>query len=499
MKRIKNKELKTKYINLYRSALSVLFALCLFIFTANSLNAADSLKLSLDNAIEISLQNNKRELTRTIENYKQSNASYQESKATYKPKLDFSYNYEYSSYYSSTLNKFHEGGLALDYSLISPLGGDIKISSGYMASRSSGKMNYCPSASISLTQPLSFAEIDYNRSIFRRFDLSKKYGELSYKNAVENYIINVMNSYISLLKLQRSLGRSRASLARSQRMLAIAKIKAKGGEIAEDEVMNLDVEVVIKEDEINVSENSYRNRKIEFLRLLGLEKQGQDLKLDGNLEMIPFKLSIEECIGRALNKRQELKLSDESLNFTNLSYRLAKSKNKPFVTLDYWHSFSDQSASPWIKREDLQKRDWSFKASLSFPIIDGGVYKANLLRAGSNLKIETIAFDELKYNIKREVEEIYTEQQMNEKRLESLERNIKVAEKALQIGGKKFKLGLISQDEINRTEERLITAQSSLDDARFNHVLLNARLMKSMADFESLYNWREILDRRSCD
>jgi len=450
--------------------------------------------LDMNRAIEIALYNNRTELLQAIESYRQSMATYQESKAEYMPKLALSYEYDCSRYSSFPIDKAHEGGVSLDYSFISPLGGDIKLSSAYTATKNPD-LSYLPSISISFSQPLSFAEVAYRRNILKQLKHDREYGEMIFKNSVENFIIDVMNKYISLIKSQRSLDRSRISLIRSKRMLDIARVKAKAGEISEEEVMNLEVEVALKEDEIMVTENSYKNQKEEFLRTLGVKME--EFILDEDIVVKPCSLSLKDCIRTALNKRKEIKLSLESVRFAELSYKEARAKNKPLVNLNYTYSFSHESTSPWFYLKDIQNnRDWSFNISLSFPIIDGGSYKASVLRTMSNLNIAKINHEELVYNIKREVEEIYNELQMNQRRLESLERNVKIAKKALHIAEEKFKLGLISQDEVNRTEERLLTAESSLDDAKFNYVLLNARLSKSMGIFEDMYNWRKILDRR---
>ncbi|MCK4527044.1 TolC family protein [candidate division WOR-3 bacterium] len=468
-----------------------------FFFIIFTLNADT---LNLNQAIEIALLNNKVELLRTIEYYNQSNAFYKEARAGYMPKLDLSYNYDYSKYASFPDNRTHEGGVTLDYSFISPLGGDIQLSSGYTGISNTGISNpdvtYSPTVSISLTQPLSFAEIAYNRNIFKQLKHSREYGEVNFKNSVEDFVITVMYKYITLIKSQRSLDRNRISLTRSKRMLDIARLKAKGGEISEDEVMNLEVEVALKEDEIMVTENSYRNQKEGFLRTLGIKME--EFILDENVVVKPCSLLLKDCIQIALNKRKEIKLSLESVHFAELSYKEAGAKNKPSINLNYTHSFSDESTSPWFHLEDIQNnRDWSFNVSLSFPIIDGGTYKASFLSAISNLTIVKIDYEELKYNIKREVEEIYNELQMNKKRLESLKRNVKIAKKALYIAEEKFKLGIISQDDVNRTEERLLLSQSSLDDATFDHVLLNARLLKSMGEFEDVYDWEKIIEGRA--
>lgn len=441
---------------------------------------ADTLRLNLRQAIDTALARNQTVLLDAKEALASSDASYTIARAQYRPKLDLALK-ESRSLTTDT----HEGGLTLTQSNLLPTGGTVSLTGNYQASGSFAKdpgdlsTSYKPQISLSLSQPLSPVEIRRKRQILKEMDRTWEQAMITYTSAIENFIIQIIGSYSSLLKSIRSLERSRIRLEQSVRMLDIARLKLKAGTVPELEVMNLEVQQAIDRDNVLQEENSLSKEKEAFFILLGVGKN-REIALDPRVEIKPVEMTMEQCIQEALANRYELKQAEISIYLSNLSVLESRMGNLPTANLAASSSW-DKSAPTFSESvQSPPKRDWSVSLSLNMPILDGGAYGAKLTQAKGSHRLNVRNYEEMKKNIVTETREIYNDLIMNQKRLESFAGNIETARNAVTVAEMKFKQGMISQEEVSRTRDRLAEVEQSFDDARFSYVLLESKLLKAI-------------------
>lgn len=470
------------------SRVMILILPAVIILAVTSPAPGDTLRLNLRTAIGTALARNQTILLDASEALAASQASYTITRSQYRPKLDLALK-ESRSLTANT----HEGGLTLTQSNLLPTGGTVSLSGNYLASGSYAKVprdlstNYRPGLSLSLDQPLSPVEIRRKRQILKEMDRTWEQAKINYTSVVENFILQIIGSYSSLLKSIRSGERSRARLEQSVRMLDIAKLKLKAGTIPELEVMNLDVQQTIDQDNVLQAENSLAKEKEAFFILLGVGKN-REIAFDPLVEIKKLDLTLEQCIQEALANRYELKQAEISLYLSNLTVLEARMKKLPAANLAATSSWNKSAPTFSESVQSQPKRDWSVSLSLNLPILDGGAYSARLAQATGSHRLNIRNFEELKKNIETETKEIYNELVMNQKRLESFTASIETARNAVIVAEMKFKQGLISQEEVSRSRDQLAEVEQSFDDARFSYVLLKSKLLKAIGKLSKEYN-----------
>ncbi|MFQ6093114.1 MAG: TolC family protein [bacterium] len=461
-----------------------LFSLISFAFPLES----SSLYLTLQQSIQLALRNNETTLYNARQDYHLSEIAYSRTKSEFgiKSSLSLFSSRSQSSTYDLS-NQRYLANLGLSKSLLIPTGGRVTLGLGLSSERSvSGDditYTHTPELTLSLKQPLwksgRFAEGSSRITADQNFLRAK----LGYQLQRENLVLSVIQGYYGLLQAHRVVERAEQEVKSAQRVLEIGEARLRAGEISEFEVMNLKVQLATSEDHMLMAQNSAESQKVSFLRLLGLETR-EEVTLEKGIEIEPFELTLEECIEEAYQNRLDVQQADISVEAEEIKTHIAHSSNKPVLNLDGSYRRSSRDPSLTTSLKDLLGEDWRVSARLSFPLLDGGMSRYELESAKISYEKALKAKELLREEIALEIEGVYRELKLNERRIESLGMNLEIAEEALKIAELRFKMGLITAEDVSRTRDRLISAQSALDQAKISYILNKAEMAKARGKLE---------------
>lgn len=133
---------------------------------------------------------------------------------------------------------------------------------------------------------------------------------------------------------------------------------------------------------------------------------------------------------------------------------------------------------------DYPNRYWKLQASLSLPILDGGIQSSQLQIAKYAFDIQQKNLNLFKEDIAIAIEDHFRSLKLNQNRIQSLTLNLKIAEEALKIAELRFKQGQISSTEIENIRQRFTNAQRSLNSAKISYITQSAQLAKAMGILE---------------
>jgi outer membrane protein TolC len=425
-------------------------------------------------------------------NYLSAKSQLNLAESSYKLQMNFDLNTTHN--YSRILSRdiYYESGyqittpnLNFDYTLLTPLGSRTHFGIGYQTQVFNSNSCYSsPQFDFTFQQPFSWSGIQAGHADMIRARRNFVTSEMSYQLQKEGLIMAVINSFFQLWQAFRNMEQSDYDLQSAKRVLDIAELRLKAGQLSEFEVMNIRVQYQVAEDNLAVAQNSLQTQQREFLRLLG-QDLNTEIQLAAEIQMDTINFNLDYAIQTALQNRLEIKQQEISLGLAELSLKQINAAAYPTLSLNGNYSFSSQydvslGSSFW----DYPNRYWRFQANLSFPILDGGARSNQLQIAKYALDIQQKNLNLFKEGIAIAIEENFRSLQLNQNRIKSLTLNLKIAEEALNIAELRFKQGQISSTEIENIRQRFTNAQRSLNSAKISYISQSAQLAMAMGILE---------------
>lgn len=454
---------------------------------------SNSQPLTLYDSIEKALNHNQTIMYAVQKNYLSGQSQLNLAESAYR--LQMNLNLNTTQNYSRTLShdiyytswsQVTTPNLNFDYTLLTPLGSSTHLGIGYQTQIFNSNSCYSsPQFDFTFQQPLSWSGIQAGHADIIRARRNLLTAEMSYQLQKEGLIIAVINSYFQLWQAFRSVEQSNCDLQSARRVLEIAELRLKAGQLSEFEVMNIRVQYQVAEDNLTVAQNSLQTQKRSFLRLLG-QDLNTEIQLVEEIEMDTIDFDLDYVIQTAYQNRLEIKQREISLELAELSLQQTKAAAYPTLYLYGNYSLSSQQydVSLGSSLMDYPNRYWRFQASLSFPILDGGARSNQLQIAKYALDIQQKNLNLFKEDIAIAIEENFRSLQLNQNRIKSLTLNLKIAEESLKIAELRFKQGQISSTEIENIRQRYTNAQRSLNSAKISYITQSAQLAKAMGILE---------------
>lgn len=496
-----------------KSHLSIITSVFLMIFDICSANEVGEKPLSLMDAIEVALRNNRDLIYRANYDINIATETYKSQPMEFKPRSNFSIresHYEKESVSSRDTSKTKTESLSTKYlSTINfewkipfLLGSQINLAGGIdltkerlktkekaEETKKSFKKEYVstPSVGLEWMQPLTYSGIKAGHASLIKVDLNYKLAKLNYQEAREDLIFQVINSYYGLWKAIKSRELAERQLDLTRCLLNISETKLQTGDIAELEIMRLKVRLSQDEARLIETKRTERENLRHFSTLLGFEEirkfilSEKELDFSNSLFFLFLEnLSEELAYKEALDNRIDIKKAKINLRLQDLNLYKTKSEDDPFLTVNGRYQWKNKDKEFEDVLEKFPDKEWEIFGKISLPIFDGGVTKANIKKASLELKKERYNYEELKRRIKREIEDIFESLNSHKRRLETLEMSLDIAERTLKISQLKYEEGMIDSYEVLEAQISLFEVRNSITEAKISQIIDMARLVKAM-------------------
>ncbi len=455
-----------------------MFIIISFIFEGIAQANENMRVISLDEAIKIGLKNNKAFLLETESMRLSAQNSYLNAKAEYcRPFIDSSLSLSDSSLSLSEEKKLTIQGK--QKFLFPKTGAIISLENNYNLLKEGEEIDHTTVA-LNLSQPLSPKEILTNKRILRDIKDNYTLSLRALKSIEERMINQIINGYVNLIRQEMSIQRNRKRIETQNELLVIANLRYKAGEITKIDIM--DIELQNKLDKINIltEEDNYRKSRKEFLRLLGLDRE-RDFTIKREIKPFFDSLpSIDKTIARAkdyqlLESNISLKRKEESLKESRLSKNLSV-----FLNADYSSQFPFTSSA---KRTDEKQ----IALKMEYKFYDSGRYKRDVQQQQKEFEREQYNLQELNKKVEEDIQEIYKEIELMKQKKELLITMEKIADALLEAGKIKFKMGMISQSELNNIMERYNKTYEEIAEIEIENFLFGIRLLTLTGELSSYF------------
>lgn len=355
-----------------------------------------------------------------------------------------------------------------------PTDGNIYIQTGlsnyedYFSDLRSSNLN----TRIGFTQPLD-AFYGYNqiRSAYKLAQLAYEKSNKLYKREEALLVYNVSSYYYNLLSIQKRTEIAFMNLERQTEAFEISQKKYEAGLIREVDALQMEVDLAAAQNSYEGELQNQFEAINSFKNMLGLDLR-DSLILSSELKYKVVAIDPEKAVRLAIENRPEIRDREIEIAEQELNIKRQKAEGMVRGSIDaYFEKVGvsrqdiDLSLGTSIKNsyKDFTNRPSNFGVGLTvtIPILDWGENKALVRAAQARLKQAAYNKEEEERNIETEVRNLVASLGSYLKRLQSLEKNVAVAEKSFQITLQRYSDGDIDSQSLALERDRLNSAYTT--------------------------------------
>ena len=350
------------------------------------------------------------------------------------------------------------------------------------------------SVSLRFTQPI----FTFNRlkAGFERANLDLERAERQFKRTELDIVFQVTQAYFSLYRATRQVEIARAEVEQQRQSFELARKKFEAGLIPEVEALQMEVDYAQSQNSLLEAEGNLKRQEDSFKQLVGLDLL-EPIRVDTRFDYTPFEIDEDKAIAEALKHRSEIRELEIDVRLAELNVREVDDRSDFRMDLVAFLDITGVS-DPNLGTaglgdlidssfRDLRRRPRNKGVALSvtIPVWDWHVNRNEVAQAQAQLDEATLALQEQKKTVTREVRAVISRVREARGRLEALKRSEEIAERSYQISLARFENGDISSQELALDRDRLTAARTAFLDAYIAYQVAVADLKrKTWWDFE---------------
>lgn len=428
-------------------------------------NAQEVRKLTLNDVIRLAEENSPNALM-AKHRYRASYWQYRTFKAEYRPSLTLigttpNYSTSYDRVWNSQLQDYEYvstnimrniGSLALSQN-IGLTGGTISVNTDLTLEndfeKNSHKYITAP-VSIGLTQPL----FRYNSLRWQ-----KKTEPLKYEAAKKTYLANieavhnqaVQNFFmLALAQINKQIAQMNYSNADTLYRIAVGRYDL--GTIAEDELLQLQLQFLNTETARKEADINFRDREIRLRSFLGFNENVR-LELIIPNEIPELQINVQEALNLAMSNNPEI--LNQQLTILTAQSSVAQAKAEKGLNANLTASFGlrDQDSNFSLAYQD-PSRQQTVRLGLTVPILDWGLGRGKYRMAQSSLELAQVqskqALVDFEQNLILDVEQF----NLQKEQVSIAAKADTVARKMFEVTKQRFLIGKIAVLELNNADTK---------------------------------------------
>jgi outer membrane protein len=352
------------------------------------------------------------------------------------------------------------------------------------------------SSQIGIEQPINALYYNELKSEYKIAELEYEQSRKQLMKDELDLVFNVSSAFYNLLSVQKSEEIARLNLERQQDAYTTAKNKYDAGLIREVDALQMEVDLAEAQNNYDLALVNQSSAMNNFKEIIGISLH-DSVVISSNLDYKIVVVDPSKAAELALKNRTEIRQQEIRLEMNKINIKKQKSIGMPNGRINaYYERIGTNEASidnPLFNSvdqsySDLRERPENFGIGLtiSIPILDWGQNRALVKAAEARLQQNVFQQEIVKRNIESEVINLVAELNSSLKRLQLLEKNVKVAEKSFEIIRARFTDGDIDSQALALERVRLNNAYTSHLSAYINYQLKLADLMRrTFFDFEN--------------
>lgn len=420
--------------------------LLIYIGIIFQVNSQDITSMTLEECIQIGLENNL-ELQRTLLNQTNNETNLMEAKMQRYPSLSVNSTYR------------------VNY------GQSISSVTGIVTQRDIANWQMNASSNMSL-----FSGRIITNSIHQaRTNLEA--GELDTEATRNNISLNIVNLFVNVVFAKEQIGVAKAQAETTSQQLDRTRKLVDAGSLPLADQLDLEAQNATSALDLTNASNNLRIAKLNLSQAMQLPFDDDFDVSVPELEVADFMINSEdanEIFSVAEGIMPEVKAAALGAESAEYGVKIAKGAFYPSLSLGgglltNYENIYNQDVSPVLDQFN-GNGSLNGQLSLSIPILSQGKNKANLQRARVQQYISEIAQQEVKNQLRQDIETAYTNAIASKQSYESSTIRVTSLEESFRMAQKRFEIGVINAVDFQIAQNNLFSAQADLLQAKYEYI-----------------------------
>jgi len=309
------------------------------------------------------------------------------------------------------------------------------------------------------------------------------------KNGIMLYVVN---SYLNVLLNKESLLIAEDQIAISESQVEKSKDLVEAGSSPKAVLLEAEAVLATNEQQLTTAQNSLDLSLLSLAQLLQLSHKGfdiQEVELNINSASLIYN-DTDDIFNKAVSLLPEIKSAELAVENSELSVEIAKSSYYPTLSFgaglgtSYQHSQGQEDLRPVVDPdtnlvtmvpngfgEQLDNNlGYNFGFSLNIPIFNrfqtkSGVTKAQIYQEQSELQLL-----DKQIKLRETIEKAYADAKASLNQYVSAQKSLKAQNESFKNAQESYNSGVMTSFDFDQVRNRLVNAQSSLVNAKYNFV-----------------------------
>ena len=318
------------------------------------------------------------------------------------------------------------------------------------------------SNSLNSTLELSY-DIDLfgrRRANIRAAEEQLRIRELDVERQAEELRFDTAEGYYNLQNSDGQVAIRQASVRNAQQSLRDAEALERAGVGTRFAVLQAQSNVANELQQLSVARRDQRVAQRRLAEILNISQSANLTAADPVEQAGSWRLSLEESIVQAFKNRPELEQQLVQRDVSKQQRRSIQAGRLPQLTVAGSYNVLGQDPDD---PNPFAARGWadgySIRANLTWSIFDGGATNARVKQRDADIAIAESRFDQLRNQVRREVEQAYFGLESSFENIETSEAGVLQSREALRLARLRFQAGVGTQTDVIQAETDLTRAE----------------------------------------
>jgi len=307
-----------------------------------------------------------------------------------------------------------------------------------------------------------------------------------------NIMLFVVNGYLNVLLNREALIIAQDQIVISENQVEKAKGLVEAGEQPRTVVLEAEATLAANNQQLTTAQNNLDLSLLSLAQLLQLPHVGFDVA-DVELSIDSASLiynDTDDIYAKAVASLPEIKSAEVALENSDISVKMAKSRFLPTLSFggglgsSYQHSQGQDDVRPILDpstneiilvpngfgKQIEDNLGYNFGFSLSVPIFNRFQSKSGVSRAEINQEKSELFLLDKQIKLRESIERAYADAKASLNQFVSAQVSLNAQEEAFRNAQESYNSGVMTSFDFDQVRNRLVNAQSSMVNAKYNFV-----------------------------
>ncbi|MBT8259273.1 MAG: TolC family protein [Bacteroidia bacterium] len=316
-----------------------------------------------------------------------------------------------------------------------------------------------------------------NTNIYKQAQLQLETSQMELNRIKDDISLFVANAYLNVLFNKENLEIAKAQLVFSEKNLEQVRGLVDAGVQPVANIYDAEATLANDEQNVTVAENNYTLALLSLSQLLQVSFDGFDvqiIEIDQPSAELMYN-DVKPILEAAYGRRYEIKVAELNIENSKLNTELSKAGFLPRVTFGYGFGsnafFTNLTADEagFFQQLDDQKSH-QFNLNVNIPIFSRFLNKTNVAKSKIAEESSKLSLEQARLTLESNIQQAFTDAQAAFKTFEAAKKSLASQELAFENSQERYNIGVMNTFDFEQSRFRLVNAQSSLVNAKYDFV-----------------------------